>query len=195
MKLSSQEPAQAAYPAGFGFSGGRAARADEPAIASAADQAGGCVAMGFTMPYTPGAPDAPLVLTKPEANQPVEVDGYQGWAGAWTWTGNDFNGIPTLSGTTQQVLNLTVPAPGGQVQDLTIAAMGISEAQLLSIVVSGLTSPTTGTEGTSTVPVASTTAPSATTTAPAATTTLLSATTTTPPSVTTAVQAATTMSP
>ena len=91
-----------------------------------------------------------------------------------------FNGIPTVSGATQQVLNLTVPAPGGQVQDLTIAAMGISRAQLLSIVASGLTSPTTGTEGTSTVPVTSTTSPSVTTTGPAATTTIRAATTTAP---------------
>ena len=63
-------------------------------MASAVDQAGGCVAMGFTMPYTPGAPDAPLVLTKPEVTQPVEVDGYQGWAGAWTWTGDGLTAYP-----------------------------------------------------------------------------------------------------
>ncbi len=123
-------------------------RPAEPGIVSAADKAGACVSIGMSAPYTLGAPGATFIATKPRVTEPVQVEGYQGWVGTWTWIGSGLNGgdmvvdgVPTPSGSTEEVLDLTVPAGDDQVQDLTVAATGVTGAQLVSMVSAGLTTP------------------------------------------------------
>jgi hypothetical protein len=150
--------------AGRGFT-----QTPEPAIAAAADQAGGCVSITLSPAFTPAAPDAPLRVSVSSAGglfqgHPVEVDGSRGWVGAGTFTSG---------GTQQDVLVLFVPAPGGQVQDFMVVATGMSDAELVSIVSSGLSVPSQ----------------------PSATTTALVATTTLPPSATTSSPVTTISSP
>jgi hypothetical protein len=137
----------------------------EPAIATAADQAGGCVSITLSPAFTPAAPGAPLKISVSSAGgpfqgHPVGLDGSQGWVG-----------VGTLSpgGTQQELLVLFVPASGGQVQDFMVVATGMSDAELVSVVSSGLSVPSSGSAAT-TVPAATTTlAPSATTTSPVTT--------------------------
>jgi hypothetical protein len=120
----------------------------EPGIASAADQAGACVSIGMSAAFTPGSPDQIWVATKPSVTQPVDIDGYQGWVGTWTWQGAGLNGgdmlingVPTPNGSTEEVLALTVPESDGQLQYFAVAATGVNAAQLVSIVSSGVTLP------------------------------------------------------
>ena len=127
---------------------------NEPGIVAAVDQAGGCVAIGLTNSYTPGAAGAPFVAARPNATQPVQVDGYQGWVG----TRED-----VAAGNPQVVMDLTIPTPGGQVQDLLVGATGISQAQLVSIVSSGLSLPSAGAGPLTTLPSATASVPIAST--------------------------------
>ena len=129
----------------------------EPAMAAAADQDGGCVLITLGPAFTPSATASPLKVSVISGDGPfqghtVEVDGYQAWVGSGAFT-------PT--GTQQEVLVLFVPAPGGQVRDFTVTATGMSDAELVSVVSSGLSVPSQGSPTTT-----ATTAPSATTTLP-----------------------------
>lgn len=140
----------------------------EPGIVSAADKAGACVSVGMSAPFTPGSPDHIWVATKPSVTQPVDIAGYRGWAGTWTWQGAGLkggdlmiNGVPVANGSTEEVLALTVPGNDGQLQYFAVAATDVTTAQLVSIVTAGLTPPATATTPTTAAPVA------ATTTAPA----------------------------
>lgn len=171
----------------FGYAPGNftpASRPEEPEVEAATEQAGGCIDMSLTAPYTPGAPEAPIWATKPISTQPVQIDGLQGLAGTWTWIsrGLVIRGVPTPSGSQQQEVLLTIPEAKGQVQELLVAATGISLAQLESIVTAGLTVPssTSTSTGPATTSVTAppitappTTVPATTVpTAPAATTAL-----------------------
>lgn len=122
-----------------GSSGQSPSDLDQPAVVSAATANGGCVSMLLSASYTPGASDAP-VLPGSEDASPVQIGSYQGTVGTDTWIGRDMtlNGIPVASGTKQLIVNLDVPGDGGQVQDLEIAAEGLSQQQLISILSSGL---------------------------------------------------------
>jgi hypothetical protein len=89
-----------------------------------------------------------FIATKPRVTEPVQVEGYQGWVGTWTWLGSGLNGgdmmvdgVPTPSGSTEEVLDLTVPTSDDQVKDLTVAATGLTAAELVSMVAAGLTTP------------------------------------------------------
>ncbi len=114
---------------------------DQPAIAKAVTANGGCVSMLLTDPYTSGAANAPKEPNYPVDQQQVQIGSYTGTIGTYAIIGADmtFHGVPVPSGTRQTVLNLTLPTSGGQVQDLQVAAAGITEQQLVSIVSSGLT--------------------------------------------------------
>jgi len=153
---------------------------NEPAIASAVDQAGGCLVMALAGPYPPADPDTPWMMLKPQEARLLEVDGYQGWDGYPRVA----IPVPVRSHAVVSagVLDLTVPASGGQVEQLAIVAVGISPAQLVAIVSTGLTVPTVSpAPATTRGPVAATTSvPSATTTVPAATSTVPAASTTVP---------------
>ena len=142
-------------------------RPAEPGIVSAADQAGACVSIGMNAPYTPGAPGATFIATRPRVTEPVHVSRYQGWVGTWTWTGSGLNGgdmvvdgVPTPSGSTEEILDLTVPASDDRVQDLTVAATGVTAAELVLMVSAGLSTPPAA-AATTTAP-----APGGTTTGP-----------------------------
>lgn len=140
----------------------------EPGIVSAADQAGACISVGMSAPYTPGSPDATFIATKPRVTEPVQIDGFQGWVGTWTWIGEGQNGgdmmidgVPTPSGSTEEELVLTVPAADGQLQYFAVAATGVTAAQLVSIVSAGLTLPASTPTNPAPAPAAATTATTA----------------------------------
>ena len=117
-----------------------ASRADQPPIASAVTSAGGCVSMILTNPYVAGAPNAPEEPFPAIDKQSVQIGSYIGTLGTYEIIGSDMtiNGVPIPSGTQQVVLNLQIPAQGGEIRDLQVAAAGITEQQLVSIVTSGL---------------------------------------------------------
>jgi len=134
-------PAVVMYPSTDVPSSGPANPA-EPEVASAAMGHGGCVSVLLTAPFTPGSAGAPTPMNDTDT-QPVEIAGYHGTIGSVTWTGGDmtYDGISIPDGTTQSVLTLEVPAAHGQVEDLLLAAEGLSRQQLVSIVSSGLSAP------------------------------------------------------
>ena len=109
----------------------------EPAMAAAAAQGGGCVFVALGPAFTPSATAGPLkvsIITRdgPFQGHAVEVDGYQAWVGSGTFA---------TTGTQQEVLVLFVPAPDGQVRDLMVTTMGMSDTELVSVVSSGLSVP------------------------------------------------------
>jgi hypothetical protein len=143
-------PAACAIPAGVIYPGDTppsdmgASSANQPAIASAVTSAGGCLAMTITAPYTPGSADAPspaFMFSK----TPITLDGDPGAVGTQELIGRDadggpptINGVTVPSGTTDNALELEVPAADGQVQMLLVTAAGVSQSELQSIVASGL---------------------------------------------------------
>jgi hypothetical protein len=122
----------------------------QPAIAQAVTSGGGCVSMLLTDPYTPGAANAPSQPFPVVDQHQVQIGSDAATIGTYQVIGADmtFNGVPVPSGTEHVSLNVEIPTNNGQVQDLDIAAAGVSEQQLLAIATSGLaadaTSPATG---------------------------------------------------
>jgi hypothetical protein len=123
-------------------------QADEPAVASAVNSAGGCVAMALVGPYVPGGPQTPTidgigggqVAPDHHLGQPVQVGSYRALLGSVYIQGANAQGVPWPdNGTTQPVLDVTIPAAGEQVENLVIVAVGLSPAQLVSLVSSNLT--------------------------------------------------------
>jgi hypothetical protein len=137
-------PAIVSYPSTSVPSGGPA-NPTEPKVASAATGDGGCVSILLTAPFTPGSASSPTPFNDIHP-APVTIGGYQGTIGTAIWQGGDmtYDGIHIPDGTTQSELTLQVPAAGGQVEDLMFAAEGLSGQQLVSIVSSGLSSPSSG---------------------------------------------------
>jgi hypothetical protein len=137
-------PAIVMYPSTSVPSGGPA-NPTEPGIASAVTADGGCISVLLTSPFAPGSSGAPSPFMDEQSAKPVQIGSYQGTAGPATWIGSDmsYEGTAIPSGTTQSIISLEVPASGGQVEDLVFAAEGVSEQQLISIVSSGLTAPST----------------------------------------------------
>lgn len=127
-----------------------ASTANQPAIADAVTANGGCVSALLTNPYTPGTADTPGAgFAIPSDPHSVMISGYSGTVetayvqGAGVTPGSEMtmDGVSVPSGTQFVSLTLHIPAGGGQVQTLQVAAAGISEQQLASIVSSGLSSP------------------------------------------------------
>jgi hypothetical protein len=121
----------------------------QPAIAQAVTSGGGCVSMLLTDPYTPGAANAPSEPFPVVDQHQVQIGSDTATIGTYQVIGADmtFNGVPVPSGTEHVSLNVEIPTTNGQVQDLDIAAAGVSEQQLLAIASSGIaadasTSPT-----------------------------------------------------
>jgi hypothetical protein len=119
----------------------------QPKIATAVDKAGGCVYIAASWTFTPGTGAGPQIFPTPSYRTALHIDGYHGWIGSVDWAQlpgphqlwvvpkGGFEPWPTG---TEQVLDLTVPDRYGQVQDFTVAAKGISQPELVSIVSSGL---------------------------------------------------------
>ena len=112
----------------------------QPAIAQAVTSAGGCIAMLLTDPYTPGAANAPSEPFPVVDQHQVQIGSDAATIGTYQVIGTDmtFNGVPVPSGTEHVSLNIEIPTTNGQVEDLDIAAAGVSEQQLLAIATSGL---------------------------------------------------------
>lgn len=119
---------------------------DEPGIVSAASTAGGCISMALVGPYAPGGPEVPTVegiggpLWHGTAPQQVQVGQYQALLGSFTMPDLKPGGapMPPSAGQTLTVLEVTVPAAGGQVQDLVATSTQLSEQALVSMVAQGL---------------------------------------------------------
>jgi hypothetical protein len=119
----------------------------QPMIAQAVTDNGGCVSMLLTAPYTPGAANAPDEAFPVVDQHPVQIGSYAGTVGTAEVVGSagdgssdlTINGVSVPSGTTHQFLTVHLPTSDGQVQDLQVAVAGISEQQLVAIVSSGLT--------------------------------------------------------
>lgn len=138
-------PAACAIGAGVIYTPGPgegAGNADQPAIANAVTAGGGCVSMLLTDPYTPGAGNAPSEPFPVVDQHQVQIGTDTGTIGTYKVVGENmtFNGTPVPTGTEHLELNLQIPASDGQVQDLQVAAAGLSEQQLVTIVTSGLAS-------------------------------------------------------
>jgi len=119
-----------------------ASDADQPAIQSAVTNSGGCVSMLLTDPFSPGAANAPRPFFYPVQTSSVMIDGDTGTIGTYEVLGGnglEIHGVPVTNGTENTELFLQIPTTGGQVQELEIAAAGISQTQLQSIVAAGLT--------------------------------------------------------
>lgn len=141
---ASTTPAACAVGAWVGYlpgAGEGVSAAGQPTIAQAVTTNGGCVSMLLTDPYTPGAANAPSEPFSTVDEHQVQVDSHTATIGTYEIIGSGmtFHGVPVPSGIRQTVLNLHLPASGGQVQDLQVAVAGITEQQLISIVSSGLT--------------------------------------------------------
>lgn len=135
-------PAAVLYPGTSAPTGGPA-DPPESRVVSAVTAAGGCVSMLLTAPYAPGSAHAPFPLMDLQAARPVAIDSYHGLVGPASWVGASgiVEGRPVSGATAQSMLDLRVPAGGGQVEDLVFAAEGLSPQQLSSIVSSGLSAP------------------------------------------------------
>lgn len=139
----SATPAACAIGAGVTYSSAPSegvSNTSQPAIAQAVTSAGGCVSMLLTDPYTPGAANAPSEPFPVVDQHQVQIGSDTGTIGTYQVIGADmtFNGVPVPSGTEHVSLNIEIPTTNGQVEDLDIAAAGISEQQLLAIASSGI---------------------------------------------------------
>jgi hypothetical protein len=116
----------------------RAYRADVPANASlteiAANADGGCIAMVLAPLYTPTATNPDPEAGAAEFDLPVKVGQYQGRAVAWYSYAN-----PSGVRTEEQSLYVEIPVAGGEMRDLVVSAIGLSQSQLISVVANGLT--------------------------------------------------------
>jgi hypothetical protein len=113
----------------------------QPDVASAVLGDGGCVSMLLTAPYAAGDPNAPKPAFPVLDQTPVSINGDAGTVGTYEFIGSasTSNGQGThLNGAKNVELALNIPASDGQEQLLLVAAAGISEQQLESIVASGL---------------------------------------------------------
>ncbi|MGI8714529.1 MAG: hypothetical protein ACR2NR_15410 [Solirubrobacteraceae bacterium] len=111
----------------------------QPAVASAVLGDGGCVSMLLTAPYAAGDPNAPKPAFPVLHQTPVSINGDAGTVGTYEFIGSASNGQGTaLNGAKNVELALNIPAGDGREQLLLVAAAGISEQQLESIVASGL---------------------------------------------------------
>jgi hypothetical protein len=113
---------------------------DQPGIVSAADGADGCVSMLITPPYAAAsAPtDGPMLLG--DGFQPVQVGSYQAWIASEPAFGPGWQGIVVA-------LDVRLPAADSQDQEFMIYAVGLSQAQLISIVSTGLSTSAAGAGG------------------------------------------------
>jgi hypothetical protein len=139
----SATPAACAIGAGVTYSSAPSegvSNTSQPAIAQAVTSGGGCVSMLLTDPYTPGAANAPSEPFPVVDQHQVQIGSDTATIGTYQVIGTDmtFNGVPVPSGTEHVSLNVEIPTNNGEVQDLDIAAAGISEKQLLAIATSGL---------------------------------------------------------
>jgi len=102
-------------------------------ITTAANTAGGCIAMVLAPAYTPTAANPDPESGTLEDSRPVQVGAYQARSGTW-------NSVAKPSGaiTVNQALYVEIPVTNGQQQDLVISATGLSQHALIAIVASGL---------------------------------------------------------
>jgi hypothetical protein len=115
--------------------------AHQPAIQNAVTSSGGCVSMLLTDPFSPGAANAPRPFFYPVQTSSVTIDSDTGTIGTYEVLGGSgltIHGVPVSTGTENTELFLQIPTTNGEVQELEVAAAGISESQLQSIVASGL---------------------------------------------------------
>jgi hypothetical protein len=111
----------------------------QPAVASAVLGDGGCLSMLLTAPYAAGDPTAPKPAFPALDQTPISINGDAGTVGTYELIGSASNGQGTdLNGAKNVELALDIPAGDGQQQLLLVAAAGVSEQQLESIVASGL---------------------------------------------------------
>jgi len=108
----------------------------QPNVVAAASAAGGCVSMLLSSPFRPGSADSPYV---PGADGPrathVAIRGYHAAVAAYEWLGTG-----NMAGVSEEYLDITVPTPGGQAQDLVFASVGLSRSALVSLVSRNLSS-------------------------------------------------------
>ncbi len=111
----------------------------QSAVASAVLGDGACVSMLLTAPYAAGDPTAPKPAFPVLDQTPISINGDSGTVGTYEFIGSASNGQGTdLNGAQNVELALDIPAGDGQQQLLLVAAAGVSEQQLESIVASGL---------------------------------------------------------
>jgi hypothetical protein len=105
-----------------------------PQVASAAGAAGGCVFMALLPTYTPtqANPD-PEKLTLQDTEQ-VQVGPYQAWVGTSSFVQTPADGKPII----ETMLYVEIPASDGQTQDLVVGGYGLSQTDLVALVVMGL---------------------------------------------------------
>lgn len=114
----------------------------QPAVASAILGDGGCVSMLLTDPYTPGGAGQPVPAFPVLDSSSVSIAGDQGTIGTYEFMGDATNGNGvSLNGAKNVELTLQIPAANNQMQMLLVAAAGVDESELQSIVASGLTTP------------------------------------------------------
>jgi hypothetical protein len=103
-----------------------------PAIKTAATSDGGCVSLLLTPPGSVGSNGLPEMIRSSTESE-VKVGSYFGEVG-----------IPQqilgtrAAGAKEVVLQVQIPRSGGQIQELVVIAIGLTEDQLVSIVSQGL---------------------------------------------------------
>jgi hypothetical protein len=122
---------------------------DEPGVVSAANAAGGCISMALIGPFTPGGPETPTIAgvggpndTAEPASQAIRVGPYQALVGSWKMLGWSTQGTPApapWNGETELVVDVSLPEPGGQVDNLVVTSTELSQSALIALVRSGLT--------------------------------------------------------
>ncbi len=125
--------------ASIGAPGIGASDPHQPTVASAVLGDGGCVSMLLSDPYTPGGANMPEPAFPVLDSSPISIAGDQGTVGTYEFIGSASNGkgVP-LNGAKNVEVTVQIPAGQGQFQMLLVAAAGVSEQQLESIVASGL---------------------------------------------------------
>lgn len=120
---------------------GTAPTARQPAIANAVTRDGGCVSMLLTGAHRPYPANARRGWFPGVRRHRVQIRAYHAEIGISHTIGEE---VDLKQGGTHKTelenidLDLQLPAGGGRMRDLLIAAAGVSEQQLIAIVASGL---------------------------------------------------------
>jgi hypothetical protein len=123
---------------------GTVPRTRQPAIANAITRDGGCVSLMLTTAHSRSRPDA-LMKSLPALQQrAVRIGAYRAEIGTSRTVGERVNlnkngvSVPHKTEFENIELDVQLPAGAGRVRDLLVAAAGVSEQQLITIVASGL---------------------------------------------------------
>jgi hypothetical protein len=113
---------------------------DQSAVASAVLSDGGCVSMLLSNPYSPNGANMPAPAFPVVDSRSISIAGDQGTVGTYEFLGSATNGDGvSLSGARNVEVTLQIPVGNRQFQIFLVAAAGVTERQLESIVASGLT--------------------------------------------------------